>query len=298
VDGRTEPITWYQPEPDPAVACPLAIYPERCDKNNDGTADGMFVQFDGANIYPYGAGVTVPYTQWAVPGSPQITLSVPAVPIIDVVGQRPGKRTGEVVLTLRVRKPSGSTYVPAAGVGLEPGTDWKNVDREGQRVTDADGIMEIRYWRLARPTTVSITAGGLAAVAATVTLQPKRGVGFRTSQFNPPGKDKRTRKGLNREWISLTNTSGSAISLQRWTVTNDAGKRYRFGRLSLAPGASVTLHTGSGRSTNADRYWGASRHVWANRDTATLRNRSGNVVSKCEWSGDRRDGQKTCLVGV
>jgi hypothetical protein len=293
-DGRTEPMAWYQPEPDPAIACPLAYDVALCDQDDDGVPDGMAVVLDASSDNP--AIQAVPYTHWAVPGSQQITLEVPAVPVVEVVGQRPGTRTGEVVLTVRASKPDGATWVPAAQVRLDAGTDWKNVDRERMRPTDARGITEIRYWRLANPTTVSVRLSYAASTASTVTLQPKQGVGFRAAQHNPPGKDTRTRKSLNREWVSLTNTAAAPVSLKHWTVRNEDGKRYRFGRYTLRPGATVTLHTGPGRDTRTDRYWGASRHLWAKNDTATLRDRSGKVVARCEWNGDKRDGQKTCMV--
>ena len=280
-DGRTEPMAWYQPEPDPAIACPFAYDVALCDQDDDGVPDGMFVETGGSEER---TGQVVPYTQWAVPGSQQITLEVPAVPVVEVVGQRPGPLTGEVVLTVRVVKPSGSGYPDRYPGGPAA-------------VTDADGIAQILYTRLGRATTVTVASRSSASVAAVVTLEPRTGVGFRAAQHNPPGKDTRTRKSLNREWISLVNTSASPVSLKRWTVRTQDGKRYRFGRFTLRPGATVKLHTGSGRNTRTDRYWGSSRHLWVSvNGVATLRNGSGAVVAQCEWDRDKRDGQKTCMV--
>ena len=292
-NGRTSPMRWYEPEPDPAIACALTFDAELCDQDDDGTPDGMFVELDGPQGYPYATGVAVPYTQWTAPSSATMTLHVPAVPVVEVVSQRPGTRTGEALLTVRVTKPSGSGYVPAAHLILDA---VRSPSAGTLAVTDGQGLAEILYTGLAGPATVSVARYAGASVAATVTLQPRLGVGFARARYNPPGKDTRSAKSLNREYVRLANTSASSVSLRHWTVRNTAGNRYTFGHLTLRPGATVTLHTGPGHDTRTDRYWGAGRPRWDNRDRATLRMPSGSVVATCDWG--RGGGLTTCLAGA
>ena len=290
VDGRTLPIQWYEPEPDPAVACPFLTYePERCDQDADGTPDGMVIRLgQGSDGHP--SGVTVPYTQWAVPGSATMTLHVPAVPVVEVVSQRPGDATGEAVLTVRVLKPGASGYVPADGVRLDTGRFWRFA------VTNSQGLAELQMAHLRRPATVTVTTSAFAAVAAQVSVEPRLGIGVARARFNPPGKDRRTVKGLNREWITLTNTSVAPVTLTRWTLSNEAGNRYRFGRYTLRPGATVKVHTGPGHDTSTDRYWGSRSHRWAKRDRATLRTDVGTIAARCSWHGGGEGGLWSCFI--
>jgi micrococcal nuclease len=65
-------------------------------------------------------------------------------------------------------------------------------------------------------------------------------------------------------------------------VHDEAGKTYTFADgTTLAPGASITLHTGDGTDTDAHRYWGRDGAVWNNGgDTVTVRDASGDVVAE------------------
>ena len=62
---------------------------------------------------------------------------------------------------------------------------------------------------------------------------------------------------------------------------------YRFRTFSLRPGKLVRVHTGKGRNTSTDLYWGLTFYVWGDdSDTATLV-KSGTTVSACGWgTGD------------
>lgn len=45
------------------------------------------------------------------------------------------------------------------------------------------------------------------------------------------------------------------------------------------------MHTGAGRDTATDRYWGSKRFVWGNsHDTARLRTPDGATATVCRWT--------------
>jgi micrococcal nuclease len=93
-----------------------------------------------------------------------------------------------------------------------------------------------------------------------------------------PGNDN---ENLNEEYVTLLNRGETAVLLEGWTVTDEAGKEYVFGDVTLDPGARVTLHTGSGTDTATDVYWGRTGAVWNNGgDTVTVRAANGTVVTE------------------
>jgi Lamin Tail Domain len=50
--------------------------------------------------------------------------------------------------------------------------------------------------------------------------------------------------------------------------------------------ASVKVHTGSGKDTSKNLYWGSTSYIWNNDgDTATLDNANGVKVDSCTYSG-------------
>jgi micrococcal nuclease len=86
-------------------------------------------------------------------------------------------------------------------------------------------------------------------------------------------------ENLNDEYLVFENRGDETLDLTGWTVTDEAGRSYTFGEVTLAPDASITLHTGSGTDTDSDVYWGQSGAVWNNGgDTVTVRNADGAVV--------------------
>ncbi|MFC7176913.1 lamin tail domain-containing protein [Halosegnis marinus] len=86
---------------------------------------------------------------------------------------------------------------------------------------------------------------------------------------------------LNDEYVTLTNRGDDPLDLSGWTVSDAADHVYEFGTLTLSPGASVRLHTGSGEDTDTDVYWGRTGAVWNNGgDTVTVRAANGTVVAE------------------
>ncbi|MCO8267881.1 lamin tail domain-containing protein [Haloferax sp. AB510] len=92
-----------------------------------------------------------------------------------------------------------------------------------------------------------------------------------------PGNDN---DNLNEEYVTLRNDGDATIDLSGWTVADAAGATYTFAEgTELSPGASLTLHTGSGTDTDEDVYWGRGGAVWNNGgDTVTIRNAAGVEV--------------------
>ncbi|GAA5058682.1 lamin tail domain-containing protein [Haladaptatus pallidirubidus] len=69
---------------------------------------------------------------------------------------------------------------------------------------------------------------------------------------------------LNDEYVVLENTGSSTISLSGWTISDAAGHSYTFSDASIAPGETVSLHTGGGSDSSSDVYWSRSSAVWNN----------------------------------
>jgi competence protein ComEC len=94
-------------------------------------------------------------------------------------------------------------------------------------------------------------------------------------------------ENLNDEYVVFRNNGDTTLDLAGWTVEEGAGRTYTFpAGTTLAPGATLTLHTGTGTNTETDQYWGQTGAVWNNGgDTVTVRDESGKVVLRVEYDG-------------
>ncbi|MFD4147679.1 lamin tail domain-containing protein [Streptomyces goshikiensis] len=103
-------------------------------------------------------------------------------------------------------------------------------------------------------------------------------------QADSPGRDDRSNRSLNNEWVEITNTTRDGISLRGWTLRDDDGNRYRFDNVRIAARATIRIHTGNGRDTRTDLFQDRRDYVWGNRaDTATLRDDRGRTVDTESW---------------
>ncbi|WP_416986517.1 lamin tail domain-containing protein [Streptomyces sp. T028] len=147
--------------------------------------------------------------------------------------------------------------------------------------------------RLAAATLAAAAVVGASALPASAAGHPRAErpkVEISAVQYDAPGRDDRSNRSLNREWVELTNTTRHAINLDGWTLSNRDGDTYTFGDYRLAARATVRIHTGEGRDTRTDLFQDLSREVWDNRaDTATLRNDRNRLVDDESW-GSRRHG--------
>jgi competence protein ComEC len=93
------------------------------------------------------------------------------------------------------------------------------------------------------------------------------------------------RSNLNDEYIVLRNDGETSLDLSGWTVRDEADHTYTFpDGFTLAPGDSVTLHTGSGTDSETDLYWGAGSPIWNNAgDTIIITNSTGTVVIEVSY---------------
>ncbi|MFF9908970.1 lamin tail domain-containing protein [Streptomyces sp. NPDC013457] len=108
-------------------------------------------------------------------------------------------------------------------------------------------------------------------------------------QADSPGRDDRSNRSLNGEWIEITNTTRHSVNLDGWTLRDNDGHRYRFNDYRLAGRATVRIHTGEGRDSRTDLYQDRRNYVWNNdRDKATLKDRHGHTVDTESWNRHHR----------
>ena len=131
---------------------------------------------------------------------------------------------------------------------------------------------------------VAVTAALTVGLATTAPAQAAGAITFSHIQYNSPGSDTGSNSSLNAEYVRLHNNSSKNIAMKGWTVRDAQGHVYTFGTYTLHAGKSVTLHTGKGSNTSANRYWGSKAYIWNNTgDTATLKNAPGTKIDSCKW---------------
>lgn len=94
--------------------------------------------------------------------------------------------------------------------------------------------------------------------AASAATQP---VQIRYIFFDSPGKDTRSTKSLNAEYVLIKNVSKSKRSLTGYTLRDKQGHAYTFATFTLSAGKSVKVHTGRGKNGPTNRYWGMRSYV-------------------------------------
>jgi competence protein ComEC len=58
------------------------------------------------------------------------------------------------------------------------------------------------------------------------------------------------------------------------------GNLYAFPDFVLESNTAVRVHSEAGLDTATDLYWGRDKPVWDANDTATLKDRAGNVMDR------------------
>ncbi|TXS13957.1 lamin tail domain-containing protein [Streptomyces sp. adm13(2018)] len=108
--------------------------------------------------------------------------------------------------------------------------------------------------------------------------------------YDSPGADHRSNTSLNAEYVQIRNTTGAAVNLRGWTLTDAANHKYTFGNYVLGKGKIVTVRTGRGTNSTANVYQNRGAYVWNNdRDTATLKKSNGARVDTCSYNSTRVD---------
>jgi hypothetical protein len=112
--------------------------------------------------------------------------------------------------------------------------------------------------------------------------------------YNSPGSDRGGNSSLNAEWVQLHNTSRRAVTMTGWTLRDTSHHVFVFKTYRLKARGFVKIHTGSGRPTQANRYWDRSWYIWNNTgDKATLRNSAGTYRASCRYSDPDEDAAST-----
>lgn len=74
------------------------------------------------------------------------------------------------------------------------------------------------------------------------------------------------------EYVCLKNDDTRPAAMGSWVLRNVLGRSYNFPvGFTLAPGASVRVHTGAGTNSATDLYWGYTvKPAWEKGDKLTL----------------------------
>ena len=84
---------------------------------------------------------------------------------------------------------------------------------------------------------------------------------------------------LAAETVTLENARNESLDLTGWELADAAAHVYTFPSVTLAPGETVTIHTGSGTDTETDLYWGQGAPVWNNGgDRILVRDAVGDEI--------------------
>ncbi|CAM5438305.1 hypothetical protein SMICM304S_09751 [Streptomyces microflavus] len=83
-------------------------------------------------------------------------------------------------------------------------------------------------------------AGSLLATAAPASAAAHQGgLHFGTIQYDGPGKDDRSKKSLNAEWVNIHNNGKKKVQLKGFTVKDNTGYTYTFGSYTIGAGKTV-----------------------------------------------------------
>ncbi|KUM83912.1 lamin tail domain-containing protein [Streptomyces pseudovenezuelae] len=136
-----------------------------------------------------------------------------------------------------------------------------------------------------------VGAVALPASAADHARPQRPKVEISAVQYDAPGREDRSRRSLNKEWVELTNTTRRTVNLDGWTLRNEHGDTYTFHHYRLEGRATVRIHTGYGHDTDSDLYQDRNDQVWDNySDTATLRNDHDRFIDDESWGGRHHRG--------
>ena len=113
-------------------------------------------------------------------------------------------------------------------------------------------------------------------------------VRFHSVQYDSPGPDNRSPASLNAEWISVVNDGSVAVNLAGWSIRDDTGHEFSFGKVRIeGNGGRLWVHTGSGTDTATHVYWNSRAYIWNNTtDTAELRTAAGKRWHTCTWKSE------------
>ncbi|MGV9625419.1 lamin tail domain-containing protein [Streptomyces sp. NPDC003487] len=151
--------------------------------------------------------------------------------------------------------------------------------------------------RLSATAVVAATLVGASALPAMAAdhhhddWRERSAVTISAVQYDSPGRDDRSNRSLNAEWVEITNNTRRAVNLDGWTLSDEDGHTYTFRHYRLDGRSTVRVHTGEGRDARHDLFQDRRNYVWNNdRDTATLRNDRGRFIDDLSWGRHHRGG--------
>ncbi|WP_203229808.1 DUF4350 domain-containing protein [Halorubrum distributum] len=81
------------------------------------------------------------------------------------------------------------------------------------------------------------------------------------------------------EYVSFVNQGDETVGLDGYVVDDNVDNSYTFSGVSVDPGATITLYTGTGNDTDDTVYWGRGTPVWNNGgDIVFVTDPDGNTV--------------------
>ncbi|WP_160135505.1 lamin tail domain-containing protein [Halococcus salsus] len=93
-------------------------------------------------------------------------------------------------------------------------------------------------------------------------------------------------ENLNDEYIVFENTGSTSLNISGWTIEDRSSHSYTVpSGTTIDAGETLTLHTGEGRDTDSDLYWGSGRAIWNNGgDTIMVTNDEGQEMLSEDYS--------------
>ncbi|MGW4561610.1 lamin tail domain-containing protein [Streptomyces sp. NPDC004561] len=107
----------------------------------------------------------------------------------------------------------------------------------------------------ARHVAAAALVGAVALPASAVGHDHDRGraqrqhVVISAVQYDSPGRDNRSNRSLNKEWVDVTNTSRQDVNLEGWTLSDEDGHTYTFHHYRLEGRSTVRIHACEGRDS-------------------------------------------------
>jgi hypothetical protein len=75
---------------------------------------------------------------------------------------------------------------------------------------------------------------------------------------------------ISDERLIIQNDGTKELVLTAWYLSDNKGLAYTFPHLMLSPGASVQVHTSSGKDSPTDLYWGRTSPAWTSGELVGL----------------------------
>lgn len=258
-------------------AATLRVLPPPSDATTQNVASvGLFVEHGGFRALLTGDAEWETIQHWLGAG-------VPAVTVLKAAHH--GARNGVTPAWLVATKPRAVVISVGASNPFGHPDPWAlryyaTTGRDIYR-TDVHGTVTVRGYSNGR---YEVTTSD-ETLAASVAVPPTPAAPLTTPAValyllpDPPGNDN---FNLNAEYAVIRNDRADTLSMSHWELCDAARHCFTFPAGTLvAPGDSVTVHTGTGAAVNGAFFLNRRQAIWNNRgDVATLTDAAGRVVAR------------------